>query len=973
MQSVSSPDFFHSGASDHLLALLDAEGRLQQVSTAWEHLLGFSQEELTKQSVTDFIHPEDVDAFRGALEEAFAGASASLKLRCRAKNGTYHKLHWEASPAQDAFFWVGRPATEEVKEATSEAHQRVILDAIPDLVFRLSREGVYLDCRTADASHLALPADQLTGKHLNEAIPKDLARQTLRAIEEALKTKQVQELEYDLTPADGEVHHYEARLAPSGPDEVLAIVRDVTERKQAEKALKQQEERLRLLYQVAAQSGCDLNGQLDEALRLATELLGLEVGLICETNPKKNLLIVRNAVSSDPRFQPEGVFLLDEMYCSITLNGPGVTGIHEMGTSEYRSHPSYAAVGMETSLGVVLETQGQRYGTLSFLGAEPRTKPFTEADKEFAALLGQWVASTLDRCLIEDHLREVRDAAEATNETKSRFLATMSHEIRTPLNSIIGFSDLLRTTLLTPDQQSHLDIISSSGETLLALINDILDLSKIEAKGIDLEYRPVDVRCCIEGALDVVAPAVAEKEIELAYRIGNRVPSMIVGDPVRLRQIVTNLVSNAVRFTPQGEVVVTVDAEPMFIEELDETALFSDVAPPTTRYQLRLTVSDTGVGVEPERLPRLFDAFYQVDDSSTRQHSGTGLGLAITKQLVELMDGKIWAESVPGEGTIFYVTLGVEATESVRRVYVPKDATSLENRYALIVDSLGANRRLLALQLQEWGVRTQSVESAQEALRLLSTGAYFDLALIDVDLPDMDRTELARQIRGAQQQTERQTSLILLSSASPVSVEPGLFAAVLQKPVRQHQLQNALRAALQQEEQRSASLVVPTLGTAEASPDAPMRILVAEDDTSNQVLINLMMQELGYKVDIVQDGVEALEALEETPYDVILMDVRMPRMDGLEAIGRIRRQSRSFQPHIVTVTANAMTGNREEYLQAGADDYVSKPISPDALNLALEQAQEKIRWRRAKSVQRLLGDASSSEKFGPTVITSSST
>ena len=285
------------------------------------------------------------------------------------------------------------------------------------------------------------------------------------------------------------------------------------------------------------------------------------------------------------------------------------------------------------------------------------------------------------------------------------------------------------------------------------------------------------------------------------------------------------------------------------------------------------------------------------------------------------------------------------------------------------MDNLGTNRRLLTLQLQEWGVRTQSVESGQEALRLLRTGVYFDLALLDADLPDMNSEELARQIHGAQQQTERQTSLILLSSASPVSTEPGLFAAILQKPVRQHQLQHALREALQQEEQRSASLTVSLLETAEANLDAPLRILVAEDDDSNQVLINLMMEELGYEVDIVKDGVEALEALDETPYDVILMDVRMPRMDGLETTGRIRRQSRSFQPHIITVTANAMTGNREEYLRAGADDYVSKPISPDALSLALEQAQEKIRRRRAKSAQRLHGDQRSSKAFGPTVIT----
>ena len=854
----------------------------------------------------------------------------------------------------------------------SQARPHAILDAIPDAMFCLSREGIYLDHRGKDVAHFGVPASELVGKHVEETMPKDLAQRSLRAVEQVLQTGGVQVFEYDLASADTGVLHYEARFAPFSLDEVLMIVRDVTKRKQAETALRKQEERLRLLYQVAAQPDCDLNEQLDEALSLAARLLGLEAGLICEIRSKKNQLIVRNAFSLDERFRPASTFPLDETYSSILLSNSGVTGVHEMGTSVYRDHPSYTTFGMETSLGVALEVQGGRYGTLSFLGTEPRPEPFTEADRKFVGLLGQWVASTLERCLAEEQLREAHDAAHAGSETKSRFLATMSHEIRTPLNGIIGFSELLRKTRLDATQQSHLDIISSSGETLLALINDILDLSKIEAKGIDLEYRPVDVRRCIEDALDVVASAAADKEVELAYRIGNRVPAMIVGDPVRLKQIITNLASNAVKFTAQGEVVVTVDAEPMFIDEdvRDDVPLFSDVAPPSTRYQLRIAVSDTGTGVEPERLPRLFDTFYHVDNSSTRHHTGTGLGLAITKQLVELMEGKIWVESEVGVGSTFHVTLGVEATESVRRVYVSKGAANLEDHYVLIVDGLGTNRRLLALQLQEWGVRTQSVGSAREALRLLHMGVYFDLVLLDMDLPGMDGVELAREIRAATEHTERPLPLILLSSSLTASeVGSDLFQAVLQKPVRQRQLQSALLDALRKKEEEESTLVAsaPTPPPAKEGDRDALRVLVAEDDDSNQVLIELMMDSLGYKVDLVGDGVEALEALDEASYDVVLMDIRMPRMDGLEAIQRIRARPRSAQPYIVAVTANAMTGNREEYLRAGADDYVAKPISPDALSLALDQAQEKIHRRKERPAQRLSLGSSSGKTFGPSV------
>ncbi len=708
--------------------------------------------------------------------------------------------------------------------------------------------------------------------------------------------------------------------------------RDITERKRAEEELKRSQSRLADAQRIAQVGSWDwdlVTGKRswsDQFFRL----LGFEPG---EIEPSYGRYLA--CVHPDDRKAAEQ--LLEDVLATQKPASADVRVVHPDG--EVRILQTQARVTVDDSGKVV-----RRAGTMQDV-TEVRQK--------------------------ERELLLAKSAAETATKAKSEFLASMSHEIRTPMNGVIGMTNLLLDSDLSGDQRHYAEAISKSGESLLSVINDILDFSKIEAGKLTFETLDFDLHEAVEGCLELLAQRAQGKGLELASLIESNVPAQLRGDPGRLRQVLTNLVSNAIKFTERGEVVVKVSRE----SQTEADAV------------LRFEIQDTGIGISAEAQKRLFQPFSQANGSTNRKYGGTGLGLAISKQLVEIMHGQIGIKSTPGEGSVFWFTARLSKQPAGSEA-VPIIRGDLVDLHVLIVDDNETNRQILEHQTRAWKMRGHAVVSADEALdelrRALAAGNPYQVVLLDLHMPGTDGLELARSIRA--EEGLANVRLVLLSSmGGKLNAEELKEAGIddcLTKPIKQSLLFDCLATLI------GGATAKPAAQARKVSPALPLppsgkqelRILLAEDNIVNQEVAQGLLRKLGYRADAVADGNEVLEALRRIRYDVILMDCQMPELDGYETTRRIRQfEQQRIEPfdwkapiHIIAMTAHAMQGDREKCLTAGMNDYLSKPVRQNELKAALERCSASEANPSAGGVAAAPEDGLASQKIVPAVANGSS-
>ena len=872
----------------------DFEGNFIDANDAALELLGYKKEEICSLNFTSMLSEDQLPlAFKVTQEIRETGIQKDLvEFRLKCKNGKELFIESKGSAIMSngitvAIQSVGRDITErkraEAELKKSEIKYHSIFENVQDVYYETSLDGKIIEISPSVeiVSKGQYSRNEFIGKSMNDLYSNIEERQTLLSalrehgsvtdFEISLKNRDCSQIPCSISAKI----HFDAQ---GNPKKIIGSMRDITKRKQAELAQVKEHNILRALMDSIPDRIYfkDAESRFIQVNPALAQHLGLS-----------NSEAAVNKTDFD-FFSEEHARKAYEDEQAIMQTGEPVVGIEEKETWSDGKEAWVSTTKMPFR-----NPEGQIVGTFGLSRDITKGKQFEKA------------------------LKEAKETAEAAVKAKSEFLAVMSHEIRTPMNGVIGMTDLLERTELSPEQKDYVETIRISGETLLTVINDILDFSKIESSKIELEEEPFELNVCIEEVFDLLAPRAQQKNVDLMYRIDPDIPQFIVGDRLRLRQILFNLVGNAIKFTEKGEIIISVG-----LNHQNEKSL-----------ELLFAIKDTGIGIPAHKIEKLFKPFSQADSSTTRKYGGTGLGLAISMSLVELMDGRIRVESVEGEGSTFIFTIMTTASQSdlnISKTYLQGNEIELANKRVLIVDDNKTNLQILKELCLVWKLIPRTSSSPAEALQWIERGDPFDLAIFDLQMPEMDGVQLATEVR--KQRTNEALPFILFSSlgtnVKELNMPAGLFQKQIFKPVKQSQLFNTIQEVIAGRNimpERKTSVVrneeLLSMGIKQ------LRILIAEDSLINQKILLRMLRQIGCTADVASNGAQAFEAVESIKYDIVFMDMQMPEMDGLEATRKIVNGKKSSErPKIIALTANSMSGDKENCIEAGMDDYITKPV-----------------------------------------------